>query len=65
MSMSDESPSPVPDGLGVSAEEFLDYCNAERERRLSSGESFDQEAFDAAVQMVLDKLRVLADEGWT
>jgi hypothetical protein len=65
MSMSDQSPGPVPDDLGASAEEFLAYCDAERERRLNSGESFDQEAFDAAVQMVLDKLRVLADEGWT
>ena len=65
MSMSDPSPSQLPEGLGASAEEFLAYCNAERERRLNSGEAFDQEAFDAAIQMVLDKLRVLADEGWT
>lgn len=65
MSMSDQSPSQLPEGLGASAEEFLAYCNAERERRLNSGESFDQEAFEAAIQMVLDKLHVLADEGWT
>jgi hypothetical protein len=65
MSMSDQSSSQGAEDLGVSAEEFLAYCNAERERRLNSGEPFDQQAFDAAVQMVLDKLRVLADEGWT
>jgi hypothetical protein len=65
MSMSDQTPHQAPEGLGASAEEFLAYCNAERERRLNSGEPFDQEAFDAAIQMVLDKLRVLADEGWT
>jgi hypothetical protein len=65
MSTSDRTPSQSPEGLGASAEEFLAYCNAERERRLNSGEAFDQEAFDAAIQMVLDKLRVLADEGWT
>jgi hypothetical protein len=65
MSMSDQTPSQVPEGLGASAEEFLAYCNAERERRLNSGEAFDEEAFDAAIQMVLDKLRVLAEEGWT
>lgn len=65
MSTSDQSPSQLPEGLGASAEEFLAYCNAERERRLNSGDSFDQEAFDAAIQMVLDKLHVLADEGWS
>ena len=65
MSMTDQTTSQVPAGLGASAEEFLAYCDAERERRLNSGEPFDQEAFEAAVQMVLDKLGVLADEGWT
>ena len=65
MSMSDQTPSQTEEGLGTSAEEFLAYCNAERERRLNSGEPFDQESFELAVQMVLDKLSVLADEGWT
>ncbi|MES9941570.1 MAG: nodulation protein E [Candidatus Thiodiazotropha sp. 6PLUC2] len=51
--------------IGPSATEFLDYCNAERERRLNSGESFDEQAFDQAIEMVLSKLRVLADEGWS
>ena len=65
MSMSDQTPGQTEEGPGSSAEEFLAYCNAERERRLNSGEAFDQESFELAVQMVLDKLRVLADEGWT
>jgi hypothetical protein len=65
MSMSDQTPTQGDEELGASAEEFLAYCDAERERRLNSGEAFDQEAFEQAVQMVLDKLRVLADEGWT
>ncbi len=65
MSLSDQTPSQATEGLGASAEEFLAYCNAERERRLNSGEPFDAEAFEQAVQMVLDKLRVLADEGWS
>lgn len=65
MPMSDQTPIQVPQGLGASAEEFLAYCNAERERRLNSGEPFDEEAFEQAIQMVLDKLRVLADEGWS
>ena len=51
--------------LGLSAKEFIAYCNAERERRLNSGEAFDQQAFDAAVELVLRKLHALAEEGWT
>jgi hypothetical protein len=50
---------------GPSSEEFLNYCTAERERRKNSGEPFDEAQFEQAMQMVLAKLRVLADEGWT
>ena len=51
--------------MGASAREFLSYCAAERERRLNSGEAFDEQAFDQAIEMVLSKLQVLADEGWS
>jgi hypothetical protein len=61
-----EQPSEIDSGnLGVSAREFFVYCHAERERRLNSGEAFDQQAFDEAVELVLRKLRTLAEEGWT
>jgi hypothetical protein len=43
----------------------LAYCNAERERRLNSGEAFEQAAFDEAVELVMRKLGTLAEEGWT
>jgi adenosylcobinamide kinase/adenosylcobinamide-phosphate guanylyltransferase len=43
MSMSDQTPIQTSEELGTSAEEFLAYCEAERERRLNSGEPFDQE----------------------
>jgi hypothetical protein len=65
MSMSEQTNSQAVEGLGASAQDFLAYCNAERERRLNSGEAFDEEAFDQAIEMVLNKLRVLADEGWS
>ncbi len=65
MSLSDQTTSSNTDELGVSAKEFLAYCNAERERRLNSGEAFDQQAFDEAVEIVLRKLRALAEEGWS
>lgn len=65
MSLSDQTPSSTMDDPGASAKEFLAYSDAERERRLNSGEAFDQQAFDEAVELVLRKLRALAEEGWT
>ncbi|MEW8079915.1 MAG: nodulation protein E [Candidatus Thiodiazotropha endolucinida] len=65
MSSSDQTTQQENLSLGASAQEFLDYCTAEKERRLNSGEAFDEETFDQAMQMVISKLRVLADEGWS
>lgn len=65
MSSSDQASQLDNLPLGASAQEFLGYCAAEKERRLNSGEPFDEEAFDQAMQMVVNKLRVLADEGWS
>jgi hypothetical protein len=65
MSLSDQTTDSTQEELGASAREFLTYSDAERERRLNSGEAFDQAAFDQAVAMVLEKLRILAEEGWT
>ncbi|MEW7972258.1 MAG: nodulation protein E [Candidatus Thiodiazotropha endolucinida] len=65
MSSSDQTTQQENLSLGASAQEFLDYCKAEKERRLNSGEAFDEETFDQAMQMVISKLRVLADEGWS
>ncbi|MGD8911665.1 MAG: nodulation protein E [Candidatus Thiodiazotropha sp.] len=65
MSSSDQTTQPGDLPLGASAQEFLDYCTAEKERRINSGETFDEETFEKAVQMVINKLRVLADEGWS
>ena len=65
MSSSDQATDSSQEDMGASTLEFLNYCEAERERRLNSGETFDQEAFDEAVEMVLRRLRNLAEEGWT
>ncbi|MCU7906246.1 MAG: nodulation protein E [Candidatus Thiodiazotropha sp. (ex Epidulcina cf. delphinae)] len=65
MSSSDQVAQQEYSSLGLSAQEFLAYCAAERERRQNSGEIFDEETFDQAIDTVLSKLRVLADEGWT
>ena len=65
MSLSDQAIRPDAENLGVSAQEFLSYSKSERERRLNSGEPFNQEAFDKAVDRVIRKLRMLAEEGWS
>jgi hypothetical protein len=65
MSVSDQASGSTREDLGASAREFLAYCNAERERRLNSGEAFDQRSFDEAVEMVMRRLGNLAEEGWT
>jgi hypothetical protein len=65
MALSDQATGFTSEDLGASAREFVAYCDAERERRFNSGEAFDQTAFDEAVEMVVRKLRILAEEGWT
>jgi hypothetical protein len=46
-------------------DEFADYCAAERESRKNSGDKFDSDSFDQAVEIALNKLADLHDEGWT
>ncbi len=46
-------------------EEFEEYCAAEKESRLNSGEEFDPGMFDKAVDIALQKLAHLQKEGWT
>jgi len=38
------------------SEEFSTYCEAEFERRLNSGEVFDEAQYRKAMSMVLDRL---------
>lgn len=65
MSLSDQATGSTTEDPGASAREFSAYCNAERERRRNSGETFDEKVFDEAVETVMRKLRILAEEGWT
>jgi hypothetical protein len=44
-------------------ESFAEYRDAERERRRNSGETFDQDLFDEAADLVMRKLRQLEEEG--
>jgi hypothetical protein len=45
------------------SEEFSAYCEAEFERRLNSGETFDETLYRKAVAMVIDRLERLENEG--
>jgi len=45
------------------SEEFSAYCNAEFERRLNSGEEFDEAGYRQAMEVTLRKLVLLEEEG--
>ena len=47
----------------VPSEEFIAYCEAEFERRLNSGESFDEVAYRNAMELVVERLKLLEAEG--
>ena len=46
-------------------DEFLEYCAAEKQNRQNSSEQFDTGSFDQAVDIALEKLIRLQNEGWT
>lgn len=52
-----------PSGAKAPSEEFSAYCEAEFERRLNSGETFDERHYRQAKEMVLDRLIRLEEEG--
>jgi len=58
----DAEPAKKP-GINKPSEEFAAYCEAEFERRLNSGEAFDESAYRTAMAMVLDRLHRQEDEG--
>jgi hypothetical protein len=43
-------------------QEFIDFCEAEFERRRNSGDRFDESAYRGAMELVLDRLVVPDDE---
>ena len=56
--------SKLPRGTKViPSEEFINYCEVEFERRLNSGEEFDEAGYREAMEMVLAKLKHIEAEG--
>jgi len=62
MSESAEAAIPVSEP-SEAALAFVEYTNDERERRRNSGEDFDEEFFQQAVDLVLRRLQTLHEEG--
>jgi len=50
-------------GIKKPSEEFTAYCEAEFERRLNSGEDFNETLYRRAMTIVLDRLTRLEEEG--
>ena len=48
---------PLEAELKGPAGEFSEYCKAERQRRENSGEDFDADLYEEAVQFVLNNLQ--------
>lgn len=44
-----------------SSEEFIAYCEGEFDRRMNSGEEFDEAGFREAMEIALTKLRKLEE----
>jgi hypothetical protein len=67
MSSSDELQQDAGEAeeLGFPTREFMRYSETVKERLRNTGEDFDESRFDQAVDLVLVKLAVLAEEGWT
>lgn len=49
-------------GIKKPSEEFVAYCEAEFERRLNSGESFDEAQYRHAMDIVFERLVALEVE---
>ena len=47
----------------IPSEEFALYCEAEFERRLNSGEDFEESTYREAMEQVMTKLMLLEAEG--
>ena len=59
-----EGPGPkTTPGIMKPSAEFAAYCEAEFERRLNSGEPFDEDLYRRAMALVLDRLTRLEVEG--
>jgi hypothetical protein len=49
-------------GLKGPTQDFAEFCEQERQRRIRSGEAFDQMRYDQVVKLVMDKLQALEAE---
>ncbi len=63
MSLDNDYPPLPSEKQAPPSEEFAAYCEAEFERRLNSGDEFDEAGYQEAMEMVMKKLVLLEEEG--
>jgi hypothetical protein len=63
MSEPESSTASSPTESKTPSQEFALFCEAEFERRLNSGNDFDEQRYRRAMELVMEKLRRLEDEG--
>ena len=63
MSLDNDYPPLPSERQAAPSEEFAAYCEAEFERRLNSGDDFDETAYREAMEMAMKKLVLLEEEG--
>lgn len=63
MSEAESSTASSPSENKTPSQEFALFCEAEFERRLNSGNDFDEQQYRRAMDLVMEKLRRLEDEG--
>ena len=63
MSLDNDYPPLPSERQAPPSEEFAAYCEAEFERRLNSGNDFDEAAYREAMEMATKKLLILEEEG--
>jgi hypothetical protein len=63
MSEPEISDASKPNDANTPSQEFALFCEAEFERRLNSGNDFDEQRYRRAMGLVMEKLQRLEDEG--
>jgi len=64
MSGEEQLNPPVTLSVTSPSQAFANYCMAEFERRRNSGEAFDEPAYRDAMNLALEKIRALEEEGY-
>lgn len=65
MSLDNDYPPLPSEKQAPPSEEFAAYCEAEFERRVNSGDEFEEADYRKAMEMAMKKMVLLEEEGLT